>query len=702
MRKRVYGICPYDCPTSCGFYAEVEEGKLLGLAPDPEHPVNKGLICGKMRHYERGVNREDRILTPLLRTGEKGSGSFAPISWEEALGRIAEQWKKTLKEEGPDAFAYLYYSGVMSQIQRFSPEALMNRLGARPMVATLCSTPKGSGYSSVVGGTGCLDPRELKDSDLVILWSCHTAATRLQALPILRKLKSEGKRILQVDVYGEPNASLAEESFLIRPGSDGALALALLHELSAAGKEDREFLRANAEGLEKFEASLSSYTPEWAAPITGLSPDRIRRLAEAFSSVKAPAILLGSGFSRYGNGGMNARLITILSLWTGAWQYPGGGLCGTNPTGGAYVGKNLAARPDFRTHEGPAFNINLAGPLLERREKDDKGIPPVKCLYVWGCNPANSVSDSGAVLRGLSREDLFTVVHERTMTDTARYADIILPATYSVEQSDIYTSYGYCTLGCAYRAVPAPGECRSNWDTTCLLAKAMGIEDPFFRQTEEEMVSAYLESVSPLVKEQGEAARKTLREGGVISLPYADHTDWKTPSGKIRLRDESLVDPLPCYRPCFGAEEKTAWEEENGEWLQLISVPSDQTLNTVFAEREDLLARRGEPVLVLNPKDAKKRGIGTGDRVLCRNDLGEVILTARVTGWIAEGAVAAIGVYGSETALKAEGEKEISLTGNGEKGAFPAWINFLHHARLSDLGAATTMNDNLAEVLRLS
>lgn len=651
-------ICPYDCPTTCGLLARTDGTRILEIKGDPSHPACQGLICRKMQDYEASIHSPERILTPLRRTGKKGEGKFTPITWEEAVGEITGRWKEILQKEGGDAILPVYFSGVMSLIQRKCGDAFFNRMGACSLVKTLCSTAKTAGYTSVMGGTGCLDPRELSDSSAIFVWGSDVKATRIQTMPILAEARRKGRRVYLIEVCAEDMASYCDEVFLIRPGTDGALALAMMQVLEEEGLSDRAFLESRTEGYEAFKEYLKGCTPEWAQEITGLSADRIRFLARAFGSTEAPAILLGSGPSRYGNGGMNVRLITILSAFTGAWGRPGGGFCGCNPGDAPFIDEALITRPDFRQREGRRVNINLVGQALSE----------VKSLYVYAGNPAATVCSQGEILAGLEREDLFTVVHERFMTDTARYADIILPAAFSVEQEDCYTAYGYSTFGYAPQVIPPPGECKSNWDTFCLLAEAMGYEEPYFKRTEKEMVQELFdhpgEGLLRLSPEQWEQ----LRQGGTVEAGFKDHSQFKTKTGKLQIVNKGLKTPLPCWQPPHGGKEP----------LRLVSVPSCYTLNSNFLDREELAGRNGEQSLLLNLEDAAERGINEGDRILAFNDLAQVPFTARLSSLISRGSAAAVGVY---------------TRVNGG-----LLVNALHHPRLSDLGEATTMNDNTIEV----
>lgn len=468
-----------------------------------------------------------------------------------------------------------------------------------------------------------------------------------------------------IESYAEEMAPFCDQIVLVRPGTDGALALAMMHVLAQEGLADVDFLHAQSVGFAEFRASLSPYTPAWAEGVTGVAADVIVALAREYGAATAPAIILGSGNSRYGNGGMTVRLITILSAFTGAWQRPGGGLCGCSTGSGPYVDMTRITRPDFRENTARQVNINRLAAALNGED----GVP-IRCLHVHASNPVASVCNQHGILRGLTNPELFIVVHERFMTDTASFADIILPATFSVEHSDFYSSYGYCSFGSAYKVIPAPGECKSNWDIFRLLAQAMGYTDSFFGRTEEELMTELLDHPMPALRQLGPEPLDILRQGGMISTPFAEHTAWKTPSGKIEIINTALKTPLPCYQEAHGGTQP----------LRLIAAPNSKTLNSIFLERDDLVARRGAMVLAIHPKDAAPRGIAEGDRVIAANDLGEVMFTAHVTPLVAQGAVAAEGVF---TCTQ-------SASGN--------LVNALHHERLSDIGAATTLNDNTVEL----
>ena len=664
--------CPYDCPSTCGLLAEIENGRIVKVKNDKTHPVSKNGICRKMQHYEQDIYSMDRLMKPMRRVGKKGEGKFEPISWNEAVREITDHFKDIIEKWGSEAILPCVYSGVMSDIQRSCGDAFFNRMGALELVKTLCSSAKGAGYDAVVGKTGCLEPTELNDSDLYMIWSCNMAATRLQTLADLQKPANRHKKKILIDVYPNPTAAYCDQVITIKAGTDGALALAMMNVLKNEHLVDKSFVGKYTSGYPEFAETLDAYTPEWAESETGIPAEVIRQLAREFGQAKAPAIILGSGNSRHGNGGMTVRLITILSALTGAWQHPGGGLCGCTPIDTDYVNKSLITRPDFREKAARKININQIGQALAMEGKE-----AVRGFYVYGCNPANTVSDQQLILKGLEREDLFTVVHERFMTDTARYADILLPATFSVEQTDIYRAYGYCTLGTGRKLVDAPGECKSNWDTFCLLAKGMGYSEDYFDRSEDEMLDILLSHPTKAIAETSDEAKETLRQGGSVVLPFSDHLAFGTETGKMMIVNEKLAEPMPHYTADYSAKCQ--------DWpLHLVAAPSVWSLNSTFLDREQLMTSRKGMTLWLNPEDAKVRKIEDGMSVIAFNELGEVQFTACIDQRVAVGNAVSEGVFASHQ------------TQNG------CGFNTLTHGRLSDIGAATTMNDNRIDIRPLS
>ncbi|MCD8352581.1 MAG: molybdopterin-dependent oxidoreductase [Planctomycetaceae bacterium] len=656
--------CPYDCPDTCGLLIEVAGDKVIGVRGDSEHPVTRGFVCRKMNSYERSINHPNRILHPMKRVGQKGEGRFERIAWDEALTTIASRWKTIIAEDGAEAILPYSYSGVMSAIGRHGGIAFFNKLGGSALIRTLCSSGKGAGWASLMGSSVDLDPREMALSTFIIIWGSDVPATRIHSMPVIQAARKRGVPVVLIETYASPASALADETLLVNPGSDGALALAMMQVLVAEGLADRDFLAAHTVGWDQFEPTLADYTPEAVSELVGLPADRIRDLAIRYGKAAAPVILFGSGPSRRRNGAMNCRCVALLPAVAGAWAKPGGGTIGfgsaPSPVNGATI-----TRPDFLERPVRSINVNCLAAVLSNPDL----APPIRSLYVYGSNPAAVVGNQRSLLEQLARDDLFTVVHERFMTDTARYADIILPATFSVEQADIHTCYGYRTLMVSRAAVPPPGECRSNWNTFRALAGVLGLDDPYFLRTEEEMVEHVLENSPALQTMLDDAGWATLREGKGVDLRVEAPPVFKTASGKIEILNPSLAEPLPRYLPV----------EEDKYPLRLVAAPSAYTLNSTFTEREDLVAARGPQTLRMSEKDAVARGIRDGDEIVCFNELAEVRCIARV-GEVMPGTVVTVGVF---SAAAAPG----GLTANA-----------LVRERISDMGEATTLNDNGVEV----
>jgi anaerobic selenocysteine-containing dehydrogenase len=622
-------VCPYDCPDACGMLVEVAAGKAVRVAGDPDHPHTRGSLCPKMAHYERTVHSSDRLTQPLVRTGPKGTGQFRPVSWEEAVGTITERWQRIITEYGPEAILPYSYAGTMGMVQRNVGDAFFYRLGASQLERALCSPAKSYGWSAVMGGTIAPHPAEAAESDFIILWGTNALATNIHLLQFVREAKQRGAKVWLIETYESPTAATADRTITVRPGSDGALALGMMHVLQREGLIDTGFIDDHVQGFDQLCAEiLPQYTPEFVSGITGCPASVIEELARAYGRTGAPFISLGSGLSRYGNGAMTVRTIVCLPAVVGAWKKAGGGiLCSTSS--GSALPVNRVARPDFLRQPTRIINTNQLGEALKQADH-----PPIKSLYVYHSNPATIAPDQNAVIQGLTREDLFTVVHERFMTDTALYADVILPATTSLEHSDIYRAYGHYCVQRAYPVIPPVGEAKSNWDTFALLAAALGIDDPFFQQTADDIVETLLNPPAPWL--QGADLEK-LRDGKPVELPLPEgyKLQYKTPSGRIEIYNPRETDPLPCYNEPHGDKEPF--------WL--VNPPSLYSLNSSFGERADLLGQRGEITLMMNPADANEKGFTDGQRVVAFNSRGEVEFILEITEKAPGGVVVTEGVY---------------------------------------------------------
>jgi len=661
-------VCPYDCPDACGLLVEVLDGKAVKVVGDLDHPFTRGFLCPKMNRYQETVHSPLRLTRPLLRTGAKGMGQFRPISWPEAVERIADRWRTILRLDGSESILPYSYAGTMGLVQRNAGHPFFYRLGASRLERTICSPAKDAGWKIVMGETLAPHPDDVMESDLVILWGINAVATNIHFLHGVREAKRRGATVWLIDTYQTNTSAVVDQTFIVRPGSDGALGLGLMHLLVLRDLVDHDFLAAHVQGFDPLkEKILPDYPPERVSDLTGLSREILEFMAEAYGKAKAPFIRVGSGASRYGNGAMTIRTIACLPALVGAYGKRGGG-CLTSINTSKAIAMNEILREDFMATETRVINMNQIGRALN--EMND---PPVQSLFVYTSNPAAVAPDQNEVLRGLARGDLFTVVHERFMTDTARYADIVLPATSSLEHSDLYRSYGSYCIQRAKAVIPPVGESKSNWEVFGLLAEAMGFPEPFFRQTADDLINHVLSIPSALRKgidEQAFASGKPWE----IPIPPEAKYQFKTPSGKIEILQPRDVHPLPCYLPPYGGPHP----------FRLMTAPSLYALNSSFREREDLRSKEKGMLLKMNPGDARLKGLKEGDPVSAFNELGEVQFHLRVTDRVPAGVVIAEGVWWLEHSPG------------------PRSVNALTSQRLTDRGAGSTFYDNTVDVRRAS
>ena len=626
-------VCPYDCPDCCGLLITVEDGKAVCVAGDPEHAFTRGTLCPKMAHYERTVHSPKRIMTPLRRIGQKGEGRFIPIGWDEAIEEIAGRWQSIIRDYGAEAILPYSYAGTMGTIGYSAGHALFYALGATSLDRTICAPAKSRGYRDVMGATLPTAPQEAQHSDMIVLWSISMLATDIHFRHDIEMARKRGARVYCIDTYRTKTADYADAFLCPRPGTDGALALAILHVLVQDDLADRAFLKEYVQGADELEQKvLPHYTPEAAAAITGVPAAAIRAFAHAYGNARAPFIRLGSGQSRYTNGAMTSRLITCLPAFVGAYAKKGGGLL-TSASGSHAFDKNIIRRPNLE--QRGVRHINMCE--LGRALNDPDLTPPIKALYIYSSNPACTAPDQNQVLHGLQREDLFTVVHERFLTDTTRYADIVLPATTSLESEDLHYSYGHYTIQRARAVIPPVGESKSNWQTARLLAKAMHLTDPIFAKTEEDLVEALIDSTReawplPLTDE----ALQRLRDSHPVDLPLPE--DYKlhfaTPSGKIEIKNPRCQPPLPDYLP----------SHKNSEPFHLINAPDMRILDSSFNERDEL-TRGNIMTLLIHPQDAAARGLHDGDPVRARNQRGHAHFALKLSDRVKRGTLVTEGVW---------------------------------------------------------
>ena len=723
-RKTILTACPHDCPDTCSMLAHVEtlpEGgtRLVGVAGNPDNPYTRGNLCRKVAHYEERVYSPDRLLYPMRRIGPKGSGQFERISWEAALTEITTRWKQIIAETGPEAIQPYSYAGTMGVVNMSACDGrLWNRMGASRLLRTICSSAAEAGYSYVYGWTGGLDPEEFAQSKFIIAWGTNLSSTNVHLMPLIREAQANGATFVVIDPYRTRTANAADWFIQPNPGTDAALALGMAHVIFAENLHDEAFLEANAVGWQRFRARCAEYTPDRAAQITGLDAAEIIGLARAYATQTPSAIRLGYGLSRTGNGGGMVRAIATLPAVIGAWGKPSSGLLLSTS---AHFPLNAQAikRPDLKPAPGEpscadrgrtlprAVNMNEIGRAL--LEADD---PPIRALYVYNSNPAGVAPDSNRVLAGLMREDLFTVVHEQMMTDTARYADIILPATSQMECLDLMRAYGHLYINLCQPAIEPLGESRANIDVLNELAQRMGYTDDAFSQSAETIIRAALDSDSPrmegityeYLREHGFARLNTDKEkrrqgdkereygirnieGDQYPTPDTRHPtpSWLTLSGKIELysaqAEKDGYDPLPNYEP--PAESVEADPELGREFpVNLLSPAAHHFLNTTFSNLPSLQKGEKEPRIWINPLDAEQREIADGDWLRVWNRRGEARLKAVVSDNVKPGVAWSPSLWW---------QRDSPCNRN---------VNALTSDRLTDMGGGSTFHSNLVQFAR--
>ena len=653
--------CPFDCPDARGPLVTAAGGRTVRVKRDPDHPFTLRTLCPKMTRYEASVHAPGRLTTPLRRTGSKGSGRFEPLSWDEALDLVATRLGEIRDQWGGEAILPYSYAGTMGLVQRNAGHAFFHALGASRLDRTICSPAKDAGIRAVLGDTPAPDPARAATADLILVWGQNAIATNVHGFRWVREAREKGAEVWLIDTYDTVTAPHVDRVVHVRPGSDGILAAGIMHLLEREGLLDETFLRERVQGWPELRRDLlPAYPPARVAAETGVPEATLLELARVYGRAANPLIQLGNGISRYGNGAMTCRLIACLPALVGAYAKPAGGFFGGTSTGGAFP-LHRFTRPDLQPGPTRLLNMNELG-----RHLDPKAESPVKALFVYHANPASVNPDQNAVRAGLAREDLFTVVHERFMTDTALYADVLLPATSSLEHADLYRAYGHYQLQRAEAAIPPVGEARANWDLFRDLATRMGNRDPMFQLDSEGVIDLLFEGPSPWL------AGAEVRPGRAVTLqPPIVAGTFATPSGRVELLNPAAAHPLPRPLPAHGDGDPGA--------LWLVTAPSLFGLNSTFHEREDLQARRLATTILLNPDDAAARGIAEGDAVRASNARGEVAFTAALTPRVPAGRAVVEGVAWSVH------------TGGPT-------VNALTAQRLTDEGGGSTFYDTRIEV----
>jgi anaerobic selenocysteine-containing dehydrogenase len=663
---------------------QVENGRATRLRGDPNHPVTQGFLCGKVAQYLEREYSPDRLLYPQRRVGAKGEGRFERITWDEALDTIAARLGKIADEFGPEAILPYSYGGTLGMLNGAGMDRrFFHRLGASRLDRTICATAGGAGLTAANGFRYATEPEQFRLSKLIIAWGANIHGANIHLWPFIVEARRNGAKLVVIDPIRTRTAALADRHLAINPGSDLALALGLMHVIIGEKLYDADYVNRYTNGFDALRDRVANYPPDRAAALTGLAAQDILQLARDYATTRPAAIRVNYGVQRSEQGGAAVQAIAALPALIGSWREPGGGLqLSTSQT--FQFNRAGLEMPELQNRsalgrEARIVNMSLLGKALTELDG-----PPVKAMVVYNSNPAAVAPDQNVVLRGLRREDLFTVVLEQLQTDTADYADILLPATTFLEHTDIYFAYGHHYLPLARPALPAPGEARSNVETFRTLALRMGFDDACFRDTEDGMIRTLLNSGHPFLDgitlerlDREHFVRLNVAPGTASKdapfLPFAQG-GFGTPSGKCEFGAETLE-----YKP--PVESRLGDATLRGKYpLELVSSKNDDSMNSTFGNREAV--DENTAILHLHPTDAERRAIRTGDRVRVFNDRGSLLLKAHIDGVVQAGVVRSPATRWLKRASDARN------------------ANVLTSDRLTDVGGGPTFYNCLVQVER--
>ena len=663
---------------------EVEDGRATKVSGDPDHPTTQGFLCTKVTRYLERVYNPDRVLYPMRRIGAKGEGRFERISWDEALNTIARRFREIAESpDGPEAILPYSYGGTMGVVNNGSMDRrFFNRLGASKLARTICSQAGGDALKYTVGIKIGTDMENFHRARLIVLWGTNTLASNIHLWPEIKAAVENGARLIGIDPYRNHTLDHCHQLIQLQPGTDAAFALAMMNVIISEGLEDRDYIDRYTLGFDKLRERAAEFPPARAAEICGVTEDEIMSFAREYATTRPAVIRINYGLQRHAGGGMAVRAIACLPALTGSWRDTGGGVLLSTSGIFAFDGRALE-RPDVTRGNPRTINMSRIGEALTEARA------PVRAIYVYNSNPAAIAPDQSKVLEGFRREDLFTVVHEQFQTDTADYADILLPATTQLEQRDIVKPYGHYYLVYNEPAIAPLGEAKPNWEVFSLLAERMGFEEDCFNDNDEDIIRQALATDYAPIKG---ITLDQLKQNGWARLnlpatfaPFAEG-GYETPSGKCEFYSEALeragLDPLPAYIP--PRESPASAPELAARYpLQLLSPPANSFLNTSFSHLPSFLRSEREPFIQLNAEDALHRDIYDGDAVRVWNDRGECQLKALISDRVKPGVAVALSIWWNKLS---PGQTNVNQTVS---------------QALTDIGAGATFYDNLVEVSKI-
>ena len=684
MPEVVRAVCPHDCPDTCSMLVTVEDGRATRIAGDPDHPFTQGFLCTKVAKYLERTYHEGRLLYPQIRVGAKGEGRFRRASWDEALKLIADRLRAIIDSpDGPQAILPYSYGGTLGLIQSEGMASrFFKRIGASNLDRTICASAGMEAWTYTYGLRMGTDPEAVPEAKLIILWGTNTLTSNPHLWPFIRKAKARGARTICIDPLRTRTADACDEHVAIRPGTDAALALGMMHVIFRDGLEDRGYLEAMTVGWEKLrERVLAEYSPSRVASICRLPVETVEHLGRQYGTTRPSFIRANYGLQRHGGGGSAMRAIILLPAVTGTWDDAGGG-AQMSTSGTFMLNTARLERKDLQQPGTRTINMSRLGEALT--ETTD---PPVKAIIVYNSNPASVAPERERVLRGFRRDDLFTVVLEHFQTDTADYADVLLPATTQLEHEDLHKAYGHLYLMYNRPSIAPLGECASNTEIFRRIAAAMSLDFPELRATDDELMRDLLQGAGPTTPR---ITLDSLRELGSVRLdvpsphlPYRRGERLMTPSGRIEIECPRLsalgVDPLPLYIAPHESEERSP-ELARRYPLALLSPPAHSFLNSTFVNVASLRRAAGKPTLEIHADDALPRGLATGRQAAIYNDRGTFTAEVVITDKVRPGVVFAPSIWWGK------------LTGDNTN------ANQTTSQAVTDLGGGATFFDNRVEV----
>jgi anaerobic selenocysteine-containing dehydrogenase len=648
IRPRILAsACPHDCPSTCALEVEVFGNAIGRVRGADDNGYTAGVICAKVARYAERVHHPDRLKQPLRRTGPKGSGQFAPISWDEALDLVAERLTRAEQAHGSETVWPYFYAGTMGYVMRDGIHRLRHAKKYSGFFTTICVNPAWTGFVAGTGRLAGADPREMAKSDLVVIWGTNAVNTQVNVMThATRARKERGAKIVAVDIYMNGTMQQADLPVLIRPGTDGALACAVMHCLFRDNKADWDYLERYTDAPHEFAAHLRTRDPQWASRITGAPVETIEAFAKLVGDNKRAFFRLGYGFSRSRNGAINMHAASCIAAVTGAWRLEGGGAFHNN--GAIYhLNTRLIEGADLRDPSIRMLDQSRIGAILTGNADALRGGPPLTALFIQNTNPVSVAPDQETVKRGFAREDLFVCVHEQFMTDTAKMADVVLPATMFVEHDDMYTAGGSQYILFGPKLIEPPGECRSNHDLICALAKRLGAEHPGFDMSPRELIDATLQNSGWGTLAEIEQKRWIDCQPDFATAHYLD--GFAYPDGKFRFRPNWPEAPFsrrevlygPSSIPSFPDHWNVIEEVDTEHPFRLATSPARGFLNSTFTETTTSLSRERRPTVMIHPDDAAASDISDGEEVRLGNRRGVVRLHAKVFDGVRRGVLIA-------------------------------------------------------------